>query len=175
MPARSLRSRAPRSTATPHHSSPAAARRDGRPTPRRATLGVALAALLAAPAVALAPAYADSTPIPTEPPGGATCAPGALTATCGQDTGTKSGGTKSGGTKSGGTKGGTTKSGTTKSGTTKSGTTGTTSTRTGSGPTVTSLPRTGPADALPYGLAGAALLGVGAALVVGARRPASRR
>jgi LPXTG-motif cell wall-anchored protein len=126
---------------------------------RALRLATGLAAVLAAPvlAIGLAPAYADSTPLPSEPPGGATCAPGALTATCGQDKGTTG---SSGGTKSG-----------TGSGT-KTGTTSTSSSthRPSSGGTVTSLPRTGPADALPYGLAGSALLIVGGALVVGTRR-----
>ena len=125
---------------------------------RRAVRRTALAGLLAAPALALslAPAFADSTPIPSEPPGGATCAPGVLTATCGQDKGTTGSST---GTKSGSTSGAT---GGTGSSSSRHSSTGTT--------TVTSLPRTGPADALPYGLAGSALLVVGAALVVGSRR-----
>ena len=134
-------------------------------TSRRRTIRAttALGAVLAAPvlAVALSPAFADSTPLPSEPPGGATCAPGALTATCGQDTGSSG----SSGTKSGGT---TTGSKPTKSGGT---TTSSSTRRTSSRSPATSLPRTGPADAIPYGLAGSALVLIGATLVVAARRP----
>lgn len=138
-------------------------------TRRRALrAGTMLAAVIAAPvlAVGLAPAYADSTPLPSEPPGGATCAPGALTATCGQDKGTTG--------STGGSKGGTStgsKSGTKTGGTsTSSSSTG----RTSSGVTVTSLPRTGPQDAVPYGLAGSALLVIGGALVVATSRRTAR-
>ena len=101
--------------------------------------GAALAGVLAGPAlvVALAPAYADSTPTPiaSKPPGGAT---------------------SSGSSGSTSTSNGSRSSSSTSSRSTSA--------------TVTSLPRTGPSDALPYGLAGAALLVAGGALVVASRR-----
>jgi len=138
---------------------------------RASTLaGAALAGLLAGPVLALAPAYADSTPVPTEPPGGATCAPGALTATCGQDNGSggSSGSTGSTPGSSGSTPGstGSKASGSSSSSSSRSSSSSSRSTST----TVATLPRTGPADALPYGVAGAVLLVIGGALVVATRR-----
>ena len=131
---------------------------------RASTLaGAALAGLLAGPVLALAPAYADSTPVPTEPPGGATCAPGALTATCGQDNGS---GGSSGSTGSTPGSTGSKASGSSSSSSSRSSSSSSRSTST----TVATLPRTGPADALPYGVAGAVLLVIGGALVVATRR-----
>jgi hypothetical protein len=115
-----------------------------------ASLGLALPLLLAGPA------YADNTPAPiaSEPPGGATCAPGQPANGCGQEGGVTPAPTASPSPTR------------TSTPTSTSRPTGTSLPRTGS-----SLPRTGQQDASRTGLAGAAVLGVGVLLVLAGRRP----
>ncbi len=125
---------------------------------RKASLAGGLLAL--GSVLLVSPAYADSTPTPiaSEPPGGATCAPGLPTANCGQDTGSTSTPSPA-------------------ATTTRSTAGGTTRPSTGS----SSLPRTGPTSlahtgagaAGPWGLAGIGVLAGGALVVVVARRPRS--
>lgn len=111
-------------------------------------------AVLALPLILAAPASATETPAPiaSEPPGGATCAPGLPSNGCGQDTGATPAPTKN--TSSGsGTK------------TTGSGTRTVTTL-----PSTGSLPQTGPQDAARTGAIGLTLLGAGAVLVAATRR-----
>lgn len=106
-------------------------------------------AVLALPLLLAAPASATETPAPiaTEPPGGATCAPGQPANGCGQDTGATPAPTKN------------------------SSSSGTTGTRTVTSlPSTGTLPRTGPEDAGRTGALGLGLLASGAALVLVARR-----
>jgi hypothetical protein len=121
---------------------------------RRAHVRLLLAAgaLALAPALLAAPAYAASatpTPIASEPPGGATCAPGAP-ASCGQDQGTSASPTATHARASVGTL-----------------------PRTGGAPTT--LAHTGGGPAGGWGYAGTGLLVGGSLLVLAGRRPRTRR
>jgi hypothetical protein len=124
---------------------------------RRLTLAVGTLAL--APVLLAGPAYAATTPTPiaSEPPGGATCAPGLPTTSCGQDQGT--------------TPSPTPKPSSTKASTVTGASTSGSSTlpRTGSA----TLPRTGGGSAAPWGIAGAGVVALGVVLVAAGARPRS--
>jgi len=123
---------------------------------RRLTLVVGTLAL--APVLLAGPAYADTTPTPiaSEPPGGATCAPGQPSTNCGQDQGSTPTPTPK-----------PSKTGTSGNGSSTGGGTS----LPGSGPA--GLPRTGAGSAAPWGIAGGGLLIAGAALLAVGVRPRS--
>jgi LPXTG-motif cell wall-anchored protein len=129
----------------------------------RLGLAAVTGVLVLGPAVLAAPAQAATstpTPVPSEPPGGATCSPDAPAVDCQQEGGSTAPTPTSTPTPSPST------STTSSSGSSNGSGTGNLP-RTGGTP---SLAHTGPDDALLSGLAGAALLASGAMLVLAGRR-----